>query len=54
MKIVGEPRYDVENLTELEHIAIKNEIKLVLIMMNGEEGSLSTECNGDANAINIV
>ena len=54
MKIVGESRYDAENLTELEQIAIKNEMKLILIMMNGEEGSLSAECNGDANAINIV
>ena len=51
MKIVGEPRYDAENLIELEHIAIKNEMKLILIMMNGEEGSLSAECNGEANAI---
>ena len=54
MKIVGEPCYDAENLTELEQIPIKNEMKLILIMMNGEEGSLSVECNGDANAINIV
>ena len=51
MKIVGEPGYDAENLTEFEHIVIKNEMKLILIMMNGEEGSLSTECNGEANAI---
>ena len=28
-------------------------MKLILIMMNGEEGSLSIECNGDANDINI-
>ena len=54
MKIVGEPHYDVDILTKLEQITIKNEMKLILIMMNSEEGSLSAECNGDANAINIV
>ena len=54
MKIIGEPRYDAEILTEFERSAIKNEMKLILIMMNDKEGSLSAECNGDANAINIV
>ena len=29
-------------------------MKLNLMMMNGEEGSLSAECNGDVNAINVV
>ena len=48
------PSLNLLQSTELELIAIKNEIKLILIMMNGEEGSLSTECNGDANTINIV
>lgn len=54
IEIENGPRYDEEILTELEKIAIKNEMKFILEMMNGEEGSLSAECNGDVNAINIV
>ena len=43
MRIVGEPHYDEDKLTDVEHIAINNEMKLVLKMMNGEEGSLYVE-----------